>query len=766
MIRIKYIFQVWALLFLGSTFSQGWSQNTVPLGQWKSWSSYKSCIQTTWRDGMYYTLTTGGVFSFDPEELEVKTYSTVDGLTGLNGTMIQHDSIHDQVVVGYEDGMINFFQTPDKVEVMSDIFRTQLYGNKKINGISYSGSYLYIATGFGVVQYDMILKETRNTFVKIGSNDAGANISSVFVFGDKIFAATPTGLFSAPLSFPNLADSKAWSGESVMNQAPVAGSTRFVTGDASALYCNYQDTVYRYTPAEGWSVTPLENGTYNSLDFRFGVLCATFGERINALFPDGFLIKANTEKPRSCFPDPKKTRRTYVNDQYHGWWVWDNYYENPIPVTGPENNLCTELAVGSDEFYVAPKGFGVQFDKSGIFYYNRLHGWNNLNSFNGKLQDSKNDMDYVAAYFDERTGDAWLGSFQLGIAQLRKGELITFYDGTNSGIRGRTKETGVETDIRVHDLKMDSQNNLWFTTEYCPTPLQVKTASGYWYAYSLLTSPDNVKWLEIDDNGYKWIAVENVGIIVYDDKGAPDAQSTHRQRILNTTAGQGSLPSNFVNCIVKDRNGRIWIGTSTGVAVFNNPRGVFSNSSVDAQRPVFNRRPLFTNEAVTCIAVDGQNRKWIGTRNGVYLMSEDGTEQLATYTMDNSPLFSNNIQSISINGKSGEVFISTDLGLVSLMGEATEPTATCDSLLVFPNPFYPEVHESVSIRGTTANSVVRITTETGMLVKELNTLGGQAVWNGRDVSGNSVYPGVYLIMAADADNQNSCIAKMAVIPKP
>lgn len=764
MIRLVFISFYFLLLLSAPILSLG--QNSVPLGQWNSWSSYKSCIQTTWREGMYYTLTTGGVFSFEPEEQVVKTYSTVDGFTGLNGTIIQHDSIHDVVVVGYEDGMINFFQTPDQIEVMSDIFRTQLYGNKRINGVSYSGSYLYIATGFGVVQYDMVLRETRNTFVKIGANDAGANISSVFVFGDKLFVATPTGLFSAPLSFPNLADSKAWSAELVMNQAPVPGSTRFITGDVSQLFCNYQDTIYRYTSAGGWEVTPLENGAFNSLDYRFGVLCASFGERFNTLYPDGFLVKANTEKPRSCFPDPKKARRVYVNDQYHGWWVWDNFYEIPIPVTGPENNLCTELAVGPDEFYIAPKGYGVQFDKSGIFYYNRLNGWNNLNSFNGKLQDSKSDMDFVTGYYDSQNGDAWLGSFQLGIAHLRKGELIAFYDGTNSGIRGRAKENGIEIDIRVHDLKMDAQRNLWFTTEFSPTPLQVKTASGYWYAYPLLTSPDNVKWLEIDDNGYKWIAVENLGIIVYDDKNAPDVISSHRQRILNTTAGQGSLPSNFVHCIVKDRNGRIWVGTSTGVAVFNNPRGVFSNSSVDAQRPVFNRRPLFTNEAVTCIAVDGQNRKWIGTRNGVYLMSEDGTEQLAAYNMDNSPLFSNNIQSISINGKNGEVFISTDLGLVSIMSDATEPSASCDSLLVFPNPFYPEVHESVSIRGTTANTVVRITTETGMLVKEINTLGGQAVWNGKDESGSSVYPGVYLIMAADADNKNACIAKMAVIPKP
>lgn len=766
MIRSNLIALFLKVSFLWMLLSICFGQNAMPLGAWKSYTSYGSCIQTTWRDGMYYTLTKGGIFSYEPEEQVIKTYSTVDGFSGLNGSLIQYDSIHDQIVVGYEDGMINFFQTPDKIEVMSDIFRTQLYGNKRINGISFSGNFLFIATGFGIVQYDMIRKETRNTFVKIGTNEAGVNISSVFVFGNKIFASTPTGLFSASLNFPNLADSKAWFGETVMGNAPSNASTQFITGDQSVLFCNYLDTIYKFTPSAGWSITTFENGSFNYLEYRFGVLYGTWGERLNALFPDGFLIKANTEKPKSCFPDPKKQRRVYVNDEFNGWWVWDNFYETPIPVTGPENNLSTEVAVGIDEFYIAPKGFGVQFDKSGIFYYNKIDGWKNLNSFNGKLISGKNDMDFVSAYYDAKTGDVWMGSFQLGLAQLRKGELIQFYDGSNSGIRGRVKENSIETDIRVHDIKMDTKNNLWFTTEFSPTPLQVKTASGFWYAFPLLTSPDNVKWLEIDEGGFKWIAVENVGIIVYDDKGTPETPSSHRQRILNTSAGQGSLPSNFVNCLTKDKNGRIWVGTSTGVAVFNNPRGVFSNSSVDAQRPVFNRRPLFTNEAVTCIAVDGQNRKWIGTRNGVYLMSEDGTEQLAAYTMDNSPLFSNNIQSISINGKTGEVFISTDLGLISLMGEATEPSEQCGAPEVFPNPYDPNQNESVSIRGITAENVVRITTETGSLVRELNTLGGQAVWDGKDERGTIVYPGVYLIMAADAENQNSCITKLAVMPKP
>lgn len=754
------------VLWISLSLNFLWAQNNIPVGAWKAWVSQKSCIQTTWRDGMYYTLTSGGIFSYNSEDQEIKTYSTVDGFSGLNGSTLFYDSIHDYVIIGYEDGMINYFRTPDKIEIISDIYRTQLYGNKKIYQFITHGKYLYIATGFGLVQYDMQLKETRNTFARIGNNDAGMPVTSVFVFQNKIFAATPKGLYSANLSFPNLSDSKAWSAESVMGMSASTGSTHLITGNTEVMYCNYADTIYSFSASSGWAVTTLETGTFNSLDFKFGVLCATFGTRINALYPDGFLIKANSEKPMSCFPDPQKNRQIYINDYYKGWWVWDNFYEFTIPISGPENNFSTEVATGNSEFYIAPRGYGVLYDKSGIFYFDRLNGWKNLSQYNGLLTPGKNDMDYVCADYDPVSGTVWMGSFQQGIAQLRKGELIAFYDGTNSGIRGRTKINNIETDIRVHDLKLDTKGNVWFTTEFSPTPLQVKTTTGYWYAFPLQTNPDNVKTLEIDDAGYKWIAVEGLGIIVYDDKNTPETLSQHRQKVLGTAAGQGALPSTYVNAIVKDKNGRIWIGTSTGVAVFNNPRSVFSSSNFDAQRPVFNRRPLFTNESVTSIAVDGQNRKWIGTRNGVFLMSEDGTEQLAQYNMENSPLFSNNIISITINGKTGEVFICTDLGLISFMSDATDPEDSCKAPEIFPNPWYPENGEPIAFRGAAENSMVKITTETGLLVKEVETRGGQAVWDGKDVRGNLVMPGVYLIFAADTENKNACISKLAIIPKP
>ena len=86
---------------------------------------------------------------------------------------------------------------------------------------------------------------------------------------------------------------------------------------------------------------------------------------------------------------------------------------------------------------------------------------------------------------------------------------------------------------------------------------------------------------------------------------------------------------------------------------------------------------MLETEYVTAIAIDGANRKWFGTDNsGVYLMSEDGLEELLHFTEDNSPLFSNSITSIAINHSNGEVFFGTDKGLISYKGIATEGKET------------------------------------------------------------------------------------------
>jgi hypothetical protein len=158
---------------------------------------------------------------------------------------------------------------------------------------------------------------------------------------------------------------------------------------------------------------------------------------------------------------------------------------------------------------------------------------------------------------------------------------------------------------------------------------------------------------------------------------------------------------------------------------------------------------LFENEDVKAIAVDGGNRKWVGTRNGVWLLSPDGDKVLLRFTAENSPLLSNEISRIAINPQTGEVFFSTFNGICSYRGTATEVSEKNESLLVFPNPVPSSYNGQIGIKGVPANATVKITELNGRLVFQTRAAGGQAVWNGKDYTGRRPSTGVYLILVTD-----------------
>lgn len=147
------------------------------------------------------------------------------------------------------------------------------------------------------------------------------------------------------------------------------------------------------------------------------------------------------------------------------------------------------------------------------------------------------------------------------------------------------------------------------------------------------------------------------------------------------------------------------------------------------------------------------------------MISADGREILQRFTIENSPLLSNSIVHIAIDGVTGEVFFGTSVGLVSYRGSATAGSETCKDVTVFPNPVFSDYTGSISISGLTAESIVKITTVSGLLVREVRSEGGTAVWDGTDIKGNKVSTGVYLAFSAQKDAKNPCVGKFTVIQR-
>jgi hypothetical protein len=262
----------------------------------------------------------------------------------------------------------------------------------------------------------------------------------------------------------------------------------------------------------------------------------------------------------------------------------------------------------------------------------------------------------------------------------------------------------------------------------------------------------------LDLEGNRWIRQGYFGgILVISPK--------NQRQFVSTGVGLGSLPSSNVKSLALDRDGQMWVGTDKGVVVFDNPPAVFSGKNFDAYTPVFERRRLLGNENVNSIAIDGGNRKWMGTKNGIFLFSPDGTELVINFTEKNTPLPTNEISYITAEPKTGEVYIRTPKGMISYRGTATEGSLKQDESVVkvFPNPVRPDFDGQIGIEGLVENAFVKITDVVGNLVYETRANGGTAIWNGRTLTGQRVETGIYLIFSGNKKGEETLVSRLAVV---
>jgi ligand-binding sensor domain-containing protein len=229
-------------------------------------------------------------------------------------------------------------------------------------------------------------------------------------------------------------------------------------------------------------------------------------------------------------------------------------------------------------------------------------------------------------------------------------------------------------------------------------------------------------------------------------------------------------PISFIYSIAEDLEGNIWVGTDQGPVIYYNPERVFDDD-LKANRIIIPRNDgtniadiMLKTETITSIAIDGANRKWLGTANsGAYLLSPDGKKQIKSFNEQNSPLFSNSIVSLSVDNKTGEVWFGTSKGVQSYRGNATEGNEKFTKVYTFPNPVRENFLGNVTITGLIMDTQIRITDISGNLVYETVSDGGEATWDLKTYNGKRVSTGVYLVFCASKDGSQSYVTKMLVI---
>ncbi len=432
---------------------------------------------------------------------------------------------------------------------------------------------------------------------------------------------------------------------------------------------------------------------------------------------------------------------------------------------GPSGPYSFDLYAFNKTLYIAHGGYNTTYSASGSIegasYFSKGK-WTYYK--HGDFHPFDYTRDYVALAKDESTGTLYIGSYLNGL-------LIVNGDGTSTPVDETVFDGSDAYGPTVHQilsLALDHSNNLWITTMFAKHQLYVKTPDNIWDSFKL----PHINYggcVITDDSGQVWMGGSSAdGLAVLNTNKTISDKTDDASFHIGKGAGFGNLPGTGVACLAKDKKNQIWAGTENGIAVFTNCIATNSSSKVcEATIPIANfgahPGPLFEGRNVITIAVDGADRKWVGTHEGVWLLSPDGQNMIYNFTRDNSPLPSNNVQKITIDKATGDVYIGTDMGVVSYHSTATEGASNNQKAEVFPNPVPGGYTGTIAIRGLVTNADVRITDIDGQLVYRTKALGGQAVWSGRDYNGHRPQSGVYLFFVSDSDGKQTYTGKIVFI---
>lgn len=747
---------------------------------WRDHLPYFSVKQVAKIGTTCFGATNYGLYEVDESEETVDRLNTISGLSDFEISTIAANTKNNTLIIAYKSGNVDLLKE-NKITNLNAILMSNVVGDKTIYAIHNEGDYAYLACGFGIVVLDLKKTEFKDTYY-IGNNGDALKVNDITTSETKIYAATDEGVYYADKSTPFLSDFNAWSREETIvnfddsfELIHYQNSKIFLTNQLSLFS---DDTLYVFDELFS-EVFRLDSDDFSGIEKKNSEVI--IAKNYNLLTLDNSLTTTETlytygeATTMQCNHAIWDGENYWIGDRLFGLnksksnWITENFF-----IPGPLNNSCFQMSSGKEMVYVAAglvtgSAWNNSYVSTGVFSFNqfdwRLH---NSETETSILIDSAFDFIYTAVDPNNEK-HALFCSFYGGLYEFLDNEVIQRYGSNNSAISTSMVHSG---QVKISAAQFDKDGNIWAANSFTDKPLILITPDGNSLDFSVGSGGINQVITDLKvhhDYGQIWMTVRGQGVIVYDYNFTPEDPTDDTYKLLSDAEGLGSLPSTNVNCLTIDRDGEVWVGTEKGPAVFFNAGSIFqTGSNLDAQQILLlqdgSYQYLLETQSITGIAVDGANRKWFGTSTGgIFLMSEDGTEQIYSFNSDNSPLFSNNILSIAIVGSSGEVMIGTSKGIIGFRSTATEPVSTYSDVYCYPNPVRPGYNGPIAIKGLLENSSIKITDASGQLVNESISLGGQAVWYGDDLYGNQVSSGVYYVHLVSSNGQLKSISKVLII---
>lgn len=712
----------------------------------------------------------------------------LDGLTpisDLDARMIRYSPSHKVTTVYYASGRIDLIYS-DHIYNLVGISDNSNLNDKTATRIFYYKEYAFIAGHFGLMQIDL------NNHQIVATAFLGKEVLDAFALDEKLYALTKEGLRSSTLS-QNLQDPASWS---LISGLPAKEMTSITAlPDGSLWYIDSLKNLYRTTLTQA-SATPQMMAQSGWAERLFPL-----ADGIAVAGADSLLVwRSRGERIRIDLPARLQSLSGDSSADRLWFTAGGSLYKANLASASEGKVSLDKLSLEANAPNVN-KHFYITFQHGRLY---SVSGGRNYNAFwipghiqiytpprwdNWTYWQIVEQTNYIPVYdlvsiaVDPHDANHYfVGSWGEGLYEIQGRLILNRYTPDNAPfVRAWDNDSPTAHNVRVGSLCYDPRGNLWMAQGQglVANPLVVRTPDGTMKAISypdielvnafgpMLALPNGVKWLLI----YHRSADGNNGVFIFDDKGTPLDQSDDEYRLVSKfvdRTGKEIAAKRYYD-LALDPSGSLWIATDKGPICIANPSSFISQSTPLASRPVGGQEPnlyyVLDNMPITAIAIDALGNKWCGTgSDGLYLLSSDGTQLLAHYTKDNSPLLTNDVLSLAIDKERGVLYIATSAGLVSLyIGQTSDWSAQSKEVYIYPNPLRPEDPDLITLTQLPAGTTVRILDGAGNLIYQEVSQTGELTITTRLPSGERYPSGIYHALLSDSEGKHSYSIPFAVI---
>lgn len=708
-------------------FSWSLSAQDIPMGSWRNHADYSTAQKTAIFDNKVFCATNNGLFYFDTEDGSLNTLSTTDGLSSINISMLE--VVGDLLLIGYEDGLMDVMDEELSITTFEDIFQSELRGDKKINEAVVIEDIIYLATNFGVVLYSIEENELIDAFQNLGEDGERILINGISTDNEKLFLSTAEGLLIGDLaSNINLKDFQNWEREPINNEGTALLKTVFYEGNFYGLANN--DSIYQFQNG-AWLSIFSSSEPIQQLKIANDQLYTSSSNQLFQLNENNFETAITIEGSDQVNDFSFFGSQFFLADETSGLIRYQDGATESLTPQGPKGITKSLHQLEQYTIHLAENIGGFSYFENGR--------WNYI---------SKDSEGQDLPIFQDVALDLVSGN---GIF-LSESEGFFSWDAENISLLNLGNSiisewvALAESPQASYYALVKTENNLYAL--FNPESEDVVEMN--------LPSNSAVNDYIIVPNGDHYLAT-NSGVFIFNPESG-------EERSLNTVLGNGNLPNNQIKDLAMDLNGQLWIATESGVAFFNRFQGVLARENVDASQPIFEGFFLFDGIPVNHITIDGGNRKWMSTRDGLWLFDENTERNILHLRRSNSPIINTNIQQMVVNPLNGELFINSSSQFLSYRTDATRAGAVHTDVEVFPNPVRLSADKTVTIRGLAYNNEVMITDIAGNLIHKGKANGGTFSWDLGNYSGFRAKSGVYLVFSINADGTETYQTKFALTP--